>query len=430
MTSAAIALARAAGYVSAGTVEFLVGPDGSFYFLEMNTRLQVEHGVTELITGLDLVEWQLRIARGEALAIEQHAVEAYGHAIEVRLCAEDPASGFLPATGRLEQLHVPVADGIRVDSGFRPGDEISPYYDSLLLKVMAHGATRPEALSRLKRTLENSTVLGVANNREFLFRLLKLPEATEGEIDTGLIEREQTRLTEPCPSLPRLAWVMAALAVVNPHEHGQPEPATLPRSPWLWPTTWRLNSQARAILGFSHDQETKDVQVHWEPNALMLEMDGRTSRARAWRDETGAVRAELDGREYPARSLLQQDRCHVWIEGKEYTLTYLDPLRSAQRAEDAEHSLRSPMPGRVIAVLVQPGTATERGMPLMVIEAMKMEHTITAPGRGIVAAVHFAEGDQVSGGAALLQFEPAGADDTAGAQARSADGAVPGASRS
>jgi len=401
MADAAIALARAAGYVNAGTVEFLVGPDGNFYFLEMNTRLQVEHGVTELVTGLDLVEWQLRIASGEPLALEQSQPCPRGHAIEVRLCAEDPARGFLPGAGRLRDLELPSGEGIRVDSGFRAGDVIPPFYDSLLVKIMAHGDSREQALERLQRALSQTRVVGVAHNRDFLQRLLKLRETAQARLDTGLIERELALLAPAdAPEPPREAWLIAALAVIRERE--QP---SLPRSPWALPGGWRLNGELTESVHLRFGQQTRALRVRHGPGELHIELEPRESRARILRGDARA-RVQIDGDQYPLDVVLVDDRCHVFLAGTEHVLDVLRPLAPGSGVDAVEHSLRSPLPGRVIAVHVAAGERVERGAALLAIEAMKMEHTVSAPSRGVVKAVRFGVGDQVGAGEELLEFDP------------------------
>jgi 3-methylcrotonyl-CoA carboxylase alpha subunit len=404
MASAAVALARAAGYVNAGTVEFLLGPDGAFYFLEVNTRLQVEHGVTELIAGLDLVEWQLRIAAGEALPISQGQLRAHGHAIEVRLCAEDPTRDFLPDVGRIRALLLPQGEGVRIDSGVRAGDEVSPYYDSLLLKLMVHAPTRSEALARLARALAHTAIVGVANNRGLLARLVQEPALAAGEIDTGFIERERDRLLADEPAIPRECWLLASLAARAARAN-----AVTSASPWADSSGWRLNAPALESMSWQLGGQTRTVRLEATAEELRLELDGVTSRARAPRLSAEVLEAELDGIHWrlPCVALPEQ-RYSLLFQGRDYALELLDPLRQSAVAEASEHSLRSPLPGRVIAVHVEPGAQVERGAALIVIEAMKMQHTITAPSRGTVTVVHYGAGEQVSAGAELLEFEASG----------------------
>jgi 3-methylcrotonyl-CoA carboxylase alpha subunit len=403
--AAAVACARAAGYVNAGTVEFLYGPDGAFYFMEMNTRLQVEHGVTELVTGLDLVEWQLRIAAGEALPFSQQDLAAVGHAIEVRLCAENAARDFLPSAGRIRHLSWPRDGGVRVDSGIRAGDEVTPYYDSLLAKLMVHAPTRTQAIARLRQALRQCAIVGVDNNRILLAALAATPELAQARIDTGFIEREHGRLLGP----PSAARPEACMAVALARLLRRAPLA----SPWSWPTAWRLNGPAAEQLTLHDGSQPRVLQI--EP--LQAASAGRCSHYCITLDEATDVRVlrtagdvlelEIAGRERRALVVEDGEGWHVFLDGQESVLRLVDPLRRTDTAASTEHSLRAPMPGRVVAVHVVAGTKVERGAPLLVIEAMKMDHVVTAPARGEVAAVHFAVGDQVGAGVELLEFTAA-----------------------
>ena len=359
--------------------------------------------VTEMITGLDLVEWQLRIAAGEALPITQSQLHAHGHAIEVRLCAEDPARDFLPDIGRIRALVLPQGEGVRIDAGVRAGDEVSPYYDSLLLKLMVHAPTRSEALARLARALEHTAIVGVANNRALLARLLQEPALTAGEIDTGFIERERGRLLADERATPRESWLLASLAARAARAH-----RVTSASPWADSAGWRLNAPALESMSWQQGGETRTVRLEAKTDELRLELDGVTSRARTPRLSADALEVELDGHHWRLPCVrLPKQRYALLLGGRDYTLELLDPLRQSGVAEASEHSLRSPLPGRVIAVHVEPGAQVERGATLVVIEAMKMQHTITAPSRGTVTVVHYGAGDQVAAGAELLEFEAA-----------------------
>ena len=250
MGEAAVDAAKAVGYVGAGTVEFIATQDGSFYFMEMNTRLQVEHPVTEMITGLDLVEWQLRVAGGEPLPLQQEQLEINGHAMEARIYAEDPDRGFLPSTGRLVHLSPPPeTDHVRVDTGVEQGDEITPHYDPMIAKLIVWGADRRQALARMRQALAQYRVVGVSNNVDFLARLVAVPSFANAQLDTGLIEREQALLFPPAGDVPADVWLLAALAELLREQRLAEKKAASsadPHSPWRALDGWRLNGRAGA----------------------------------------------------------------------------------------------------------------------------------------------------------------------------------------
>jgi 3-methylcrotonyl-CoA carboxylase alpha subunit len=388
MGAAAVEAARAVGYVGAGTVEFILAPDGSFYFMEMNTRLQVEHPVTEMITGLDLVEWQLRVAAGEPLPEVDLRID--GHAIEARLYAEDPDRGFLPSTGTLAHLSFPPeGPHVRVDTGVGQGDAITPFYDPMIAKLIVWDRTRPAALARLRQALRQVRIAGVANNVAFLSRLVDTPSFSAPHLDTGLIEREAGRLFPPPRSVPDAAWFAAALAQVL-REGGD---------------GWRLNGTLTRTLALrAGDGPVREVAVSYLPGAFRLSLDGHEATARATL-EGERLELELDGH-----------RQRVWVTpvgsglqvamGQTWTLTPVDPLASVEGAADAGAGLVAPMPGRVIALLVAPGTWVAAGTALLVLEAMKMEHRLTAPADGTLTAFRCGVDDQVAEGTLLADFDP------------------------
>jgi 3-methylcrotonyl-CoA carboxylase alpha subunit len=371
MGEAAVAAARAVGYVGAGTVEFIAEPSGAFYFMEMNTRLQVEHPVTEMITGLDLVEWQLRVAAGEPLPLAQSDLTLDGHAIEARIYAEDPAREFLPSIGRLEFVRTPeTSERVRIDTGVREGDEITPWYDPMLAKLIVHDRTREGALTRLRAALARYHVAGVATNIEFLSRLATAPSFVEGRLDTALIERERAHWFPAAEEPADAWWELAARASLPLQGHT--------RSPWGDVSGWRLNG-ARA---------SRPVRLHcgeWERVVPVRFANELSPPAAAG-----------------PRTFVSKDTVHVFDQGRHLVFVVADPYLPP--AETAEHhgGLIAPMPGRVLAVLVGPGQTVSRGTPLIVMEAMKMEHTVTAPGAGLVERLFCAPGDQVKEGTELL----------------------------
>ena len=411
MGQAAVNAAKAVGYVGAGTVEFIANQDGSFYFMEMNTRLQVEHPVTEMITGLDLVEWQLRVASGQPLPLTQEQLEIDGHAIEARVYAEDPDKGFLPSTGHLVHLvPPPESDSVRVDTGVEQGDEITPYYDPMIAKLIVWGADRKQALARMRRALAQYRVVGVSNNINFLSRLVALPSFANAELDTGLIEREQGLLFPPQEAVPDEVWLVAALAELL-HEkrevNAKSATAASRGSPWRALDGWRLNSRAERKLALRLQDTLQEVVVVVVPGAYQLALNGRSVRASGTLGRGGAVHAQLDDRRVNAAVVITGERRHVFYRGHSWPLALVDTLYVGGEGEDVEGGLRAPMPGKVVTLIAEPGVVVEKGAPLLVLEAMKMEHTITAPRKGKLVSFHVAAGDQVADGAELVEFEGA-----------------------
>ena len=427
MGEAAVNAARAVGYVGAGTVEFIANQDGSFYFMEMNTRLQVEHPVTEMITGTDLVEWQLRVAFGEALPKKQHELTIHGHAIEARVYAENPEKGFLPSIGTLKHMDVPRAvefalgtDGgnpasVRVDSGVREGDAISPFYDPMIAKLIVWGADRTQALARLAQALGEFRIVGLATNIAFLKRLVEGEAFSSADLDTGLIERHGATLFPPPSAAPLGALALAALALSEPAAND----AAHDTDPWSQASGWRMNGAWRRVLSFADEYSAGQ-----EGGAYRV---GLTYLADAWEIDLGDLsdlggqrqRLELVKRDGAELSLRLGDTAlhgcvrrdgdvfHVFLNGRHYALAYNDPMAHAGDTESAGGRLTAPMPGKVVAVLVEPGKNVRKGEPLVIMEAMKMEHTISAPGDGLVEEVLYGVGDQVADGAPLLAFKAA-----------------------
>jgi 3-methylcrotonyl-CoA carboxylase alpha subunit len=410
MGRAAVEAAQAVGYVGAGTVEFIAHPDGRFYFMEMNTRLQVEHPVTEMITGVDLVEWQLRVAAGEPLPRTQEQLAITGHAIEARIYAEDPDRGFLPSTGRLVHLAPPPeSSAVRVDTGVEEGDAITPFYDPMIAKLIVHASDRAGALARMREALARYRIVGVANNVEFLGRLVATPSFANADLDTALIEREHDRLFPSDGLPPDEVWLLAALAEVERDAAaarfaaaGAPD-----ASPWRALDGWRLNGSALRRLGFRHAETMREVDVAALPGgSWQLWLDGKPTSASAVPGADGTMAATLGDRRFAAAVVAHGDRRQVFVGGRSHALAHVDLLGISGAEHDEEGAgLLAPMPGKVVALVARPGTAVEKGAPLLVLEAMKMEHTISAPRAGTVKAFRYAAGDQVSEGAELVDFE-------------------------
>ncbi|HEY2206250.1 MAG TPA: acetyl/propionyl/methylcrotonyl-CoA carboxylase subunit alpha [Pseudonocardia sp.] len=439
MGASAVEAARAVGYTGAGTVEFIVdGADADdFFFMEMNTRLQVEHPVTELVTGLDLVELQLRVAAGEPLGLTQADVRLDGHAVEARIYAEDPSRGFLPTGGRVLTLHEPGGPGVRVDSCLRPGLEIGGAYDPMLAKVMAHGPDRETALRRLDRALADTSVLGVTTNVAFLRALLRHPDVAAGRLDTGLVERSLDELVEG--AIPEPVYAVAALHRVLELEPPAGGPGTGPAGltdPWDLPGGWRLGEPAWSTWRFElPGHQPVDVRVRGRAGAAEVSVGGGEPVACALRRDdaggpgtvgavgtAGAVGGELVLSYAGATQRYVTADAHGqrWLgrRGRGWALTETGPLAAARSDTGgaAGGTLRSPMPGTVLSVAVADGDVVSAGQPLLVIEAMKMEHTIGAPTDGTVAELVVHEGSQVAVDEALVTVVPEPAAEATGAQ--------------
>jgi 3-methylcrotonyl-CoA carboxylase alpha subunit len=413
MGQAAVTAARTVGYVGAGTVEFLVAPGGEFYFMEMNTRLQVEHPVTEMITGLDLVEWQIRVAAGEPLPLQQSEVRLHGHSIEARIYAEDPQRDFVPSTGRIRHLALPAhaaftvtaggVDGgdpapVRIDGCVRPDDVVTPYYDAMIAKLIVWGGDRERALARLREALSQTILVGVASNVEFLQRLAGSAAFSDGRVDTGLIGREMTMLTDPGdPFDPHpVAFALAHLLAF--------EARTRTADPWSNRQSWRLNGIGLRRVTLRRGHAQFDVTIEVRPQGLVLV-------SAAWQvplaiDATEGTRIQLRlGEQALAADVVRDgDAVHVFAGGRHCNFTLVDPLGSVGTPDQDEDRLCAPMPGKIIAIHASSGERVRRGQLLLVMEAMKMEHSIVAPHDGAVDQVHYRVGDQVDEGATLVSL--------------------------
>jgi 3-methylcrotonyl-CoA carboxylase alpha subunit len=410
ISEAGVAAARAVRYAGAGTVEFIADTAGdAFYFMEMNTRLQVEHPVTEAVTGIDLVEWQLRVASGEKLPLRQEEIALTGHAIEVRLYAENPAKGFLPATGRLAALDLPAAEGVRVDSGVRAGDTVTPFYDAMIAKIIGYGEDRATARARLARGLAETAVIGVATNHGLLARIVDDREFAAGPVDTGFIERRRDELLAAAGPPPDFALAAAALHRLV----GLAETAG-GSDPWSRIDGWRPNlAPAPHSLSFRCDGAEYAVAATSDGDAWRLEIGADVRRAHAERRRDGRLVLALDGVRRALRVAETGNTIVVASGGRSWTFDLLDPLAPPEDAEPGGGRLTAPMPGRLVQLLVSVGERVRQGQPLLVVEAMKMEHTIVAPHDGTVAAIRYAPGDLVGEGAELISLaepddQPAG----------------------
>uniref|UniRef100_UPI0015F01825 ATP-binding protein n=1 Tax=Streptomyces shenzhenensis TaxID=943815 RepID=UPI0015F01825 len=388
MGAAAVQAARSCGYVGAGTVEFIVpgGDPSSYYFMEMNTRLQVEHPVTELITGLDLVEWQLRVAAGERLSFGQDDVTLTGHAVEARICAEDPARGFLPTGGTVLLLEEPAGDGVRTDSGLREGSEVGSLYDPMLSKVIAYGPDRATALRKLRRALAETVTLGVQTNAGFLRRLLAHPAVVAGELDTGLVERVVDDLVST--DVPDEVYEAAAAVRLDALRPAAGQGDGGWTDPFSLPSGWRLGGTARPVGFHLRVQDP----VEYAPRGTHTVTADRVS-------------VELDGVRHTFR------RAADWIgrDGDAWQVRDHDPVAASlnRTAHAGADSLTAPMPGTVTVVKVAVGDEVTAGQSLLVVEAMKMEHVISAPHAGTVAELDVKPGATVAMDQVLAVITPA-----------------------
>ncbi|PPU68416.1 acetyl/propionyl/methylcrotonyl-CoA carboxylase subunit alpha [Xanthomonas pisi] len=403
MGKAAVDAARAVGYVGAGTVEFIAGPDGDFYFMEMNTRLQVEHPVTELITGTDLVEWQLRVAAGEPLPQRQDALRIHGHALEARLYAEDADRGFLPSTGTLRQLQLPATGAhVRIDAGVEQGDTISPYYDPMIAKLIVWDIDRPAALARMREALAQVHAVGVTTNSAFLARLVGTHAFATADLDTALIEREQAALF-PQASAPQLAWwCLAAVLLAEQAPLARNDPAD-PYSPWQNRDGWRIGLHAARSVTLEAAGERRALALRPLADGWEVTSADATHLLRYHVQDSG-LRVELDGRQWRVQAL--HDGSAVTLRDGTHSALFRhhDALVEADQPAHAGGGLTAPMPGRIVSLTAPVGGSVTRGQALVVMEAMKMEHTLHAPSDGTVQAYLVAEGDLVADGALLVEF--------------------------
>jgi 3-methylcrotonyl-CoA carboxylase alpha subunit len=417
MGSAAVAAARAIDYVNAGTVEFIVGQDGGFYFMEINTRLQVEHPVTEFVTGLDLVEWQLRVAAGEPLPLQQEDIRQEGHAIEVRLYAEDPEAGFLPGSGKLERLRLPAANAhVRIDSAVVEGDTVTIFYDPMIAKLIVWDRDRPRALARLRDALAQCDIAGPKSNIDFLERLARHPAVVQGTIDTSYLDRHldefvQASVQEEAAADTDLLLAAATVQLLTQERSTRDAARNSadPTSPWAIADGWRLGHGGHRSLAFMHRGQRIELRTHGSNGEYRIEGVGSgdtapiVSGARLEGDSLG-LRIDDRSRRF---TLLEQGRRVVVHDGeKRLSLEPVAMYRHEQTtAGSGADRVTAPMPGRVVMVRAAIGDKVEAGQEVMVIEAMKMELSLKAPRAGIVKEVRAASGDFVEADAVLVALE-------------------------
>lgn len=388
MGEAAIAAARAIGYVGAGTVEFLLDEDGKFYFMEMNTRLQVEHPVTEMITGQDLVEWQLKVADGQSLPLTQDKLTINGHAFEVRIYAEDPSNDFLPSTGKINFLQTPEENQhVRLDTGVIQGDIVSPYYDPMLTKLIVWDVNRDKALQRLHDALGQYLIVGITTNLDLLSALVKHPDFCAEKIDTGFIQRHSMEIALGSPVTPQILVLVGMYVMAKQQQHTV--------SPWNILDNWRMNMPGEQKLIFYAQGEEKVVVIRQnERNHLISLIDNY-------------LVAAVDGQEYKATIFADGEKIYLLLRGQRYQVIWInhDVVDLHYHIAEIKAHFTAPMPSKVVALLVKAGEQVKAGTGLIVVEAMKMEHTIYASSDGVVKEWYFQVGDLVQEGVELLAFE-------------------------
>jgi 3-methylcrotonyl-CoA carboxylase alpha subunit len=398
MAQAAVTAARAVGYVGAGTVEFLVDPAQQFYFMEMNTRLQVEHPVTELITGIDLVQWQLDVACGARLPSGATAIAPQGAAIEARLYAEDPAHEYLPSVGRITHLRWPGEAGgaLRLDVGVDAGDEVTPFYDPMLGKLIAHGASRAQAIDTLHRALAELALAGVKTNRALLQSVLADAEFRAGGVTTSFLETRRTHLSFGEPPPDAVDYILAALWYAS----ARLSPGAL----WADTSGWRLGAPALTRRRFGAHEVALERLSAEEYRARFADEE---FAVRLIAREEHALEAQIEGRRELAHMVASGADLEIFRTGRHTSLTPVGTDDALQPTAEADAgTLVTPLPGTVVAVHVAAGQSVERGAPLITVEAMKMEHTLAAPYPGTVERLPFGLGDRVAAGAVLAEIKP------------------------
>jgi 3-methylcrotonyl-CoA carboxylase alpha subunit len=402
MGAAAVAAARAINYRGAGTIEFIAGENREFFFMEMNTRLQVEHPITEMITGEDLVEWQLLVAAGEELPLHQSEIITGGHAIEVRICAENPENDFLPEIGPIHVFATPlIVDGedVRLDTGVTSGDEISIFYDPMIAKLITWGGDRPEAIRRMQGALAETEVIGVKTNLGFLHTLLAHPAFLAGETDTSFIAKHKTALLQPTP-IDGFVLATACAGIL------QSEQLDGPLSPDVWDNTagWRLNAVASRLIEFKAGAD--EIVCHVEQSREGLRFKHADSACDfAWTErEDGSFHIRLDGRGQTCRFVQAGEDITILTESGRVALTLFDPYHFEGDTSLNDGRLTAMMPGRIVKLMAAAGDKVSKGQPLIIMEAMKMEHTIVSPRDGVIERVAFQVGEMVPADAVLFAF--------------------------
>ncbi len=406
MSAAAITAAQKINYVGAGTIEFLLDDKNNFYFMEMNTRLQVEHPVTEKITGLDLVEWQLRVAAGEKLPLTQDQIKCTGHAIEVRICAEDPQHQFLPAAGQLHYFHMPTENNhVRIDTGVQQKDHISVYYDPLITKLIVWDETRQQAVHHLQHALAECQIVGVPTNIEFLQTIVANKHFIDEHIETAFIEQYQNELfhfavviADETILLASLYQLLIQQSVANIKQNNDRY------SPWQTLDNWRLNLPAQQHFDFYVKQQKYTAKIAQFADHYVIELDNNKYHIKGSLIDQCHLTAQINNQAMSATIIKEQNKLHVFYNGLHQQLSLNHSFTAEHLDTQSATQFNAPMPGTVVAILTKPGSTVDQGTGLLVIEAMKMEHTIYAPSRGVVNTVNFKVGDRVDEGVKLIEF--------------------------
>jgi 3-methylcrotonyl-CoA carboxylase alpha subunit len=401
--AAARKAAAAVNYVGAGTIEF-VSDGKDVFFIEMNTRLQVEHPVTEMITGIDLVEWQLRVAFGEKLPLAQNQIRLNGHAIEARVYAENPHKNFMPSVGRIKTWRMPEAsDGLRIDAGYRAGDAVSPHYDAMLAKVIAWAPTRDAAIERLNRALEESDVRGIVTNIPFLSALLTHPQVRANAIDTGFIERELEKLTPAAPVASDLELSAAVAAILG--EEGKAAPSEA-HSPWL-SSGWMPVGRRQRLFSFRDGQGTvQAITLTYGNGPAMLSVGNRQMNFMFSSAADGGIELMLDAMKFHIVAVIEGRELYLRTRNGRFDLHWVDPFGGDDEEQVGEDKIVAPLPGTVVALLAEVGATLEKGAPILTLEVMKMEQTLRAPFAGVLTAIKCKVGDIVGEGVELAEVEP------------------------
>ena len=409
MGAAAVAAAKAVNYVGAGTVEFIVGQDGEFFFMEMNTRLQVEHPVTEETLGLDLVEWQLRIAAGEALPLAQDQIHARGHAIEVRLYAEDPDQNFLPGSGKLLKLRLPAPSRhVRIDGGVIEGDTVTIFYDPMIAKLIVWDQDRPQALQRLRDALMASEIVGPKSNIAFLERLSRHPVVVEGRIDTGYLDRHLAEFLAggAAPSA-RVLFAAAVSALMDEEQAvvARSIRGTDPHSPWARADAWRIGHAGKRIVALSLQGQRYEIEAYGHDGDYRLRHGEDSADVRGARRDDATLSARFDGESL--RVPVRVDAARITVhdaDGNRHTFERAPAFAWQSKESGGGNQVVAPMPGRIVLVKANAGDTVEEGQELLVMEAMKMELALKAPRAGTIASIGAAQGDFVEADAILVRF--------------------------
>ena len=425
MATAAINAARAIGYQGAGTVEFIVasngnGDIGDFFFMEMNTRLQVEHPVSEMITNQDLVEWQIRVASGEKLPLTQDQITANGHAIEIRLYAEDPDNDFLPSSGRLHHFSTPnETRNIRVDSAVIEGDEVSVYYDPMIAKIITWGETRDTALRHMIMALTDTHIAGLNCNRDFLLRILNHDAFAKAKLGTDFIENFKDDILQKNADVGHDILAMAAIAVIQTQQQqilSAARKSNDPYSPWNMVNSWRINDRAHLDITINDDVKDTLVRCYQQNDSYSLiissneksidniEIDNIEIDIILKNYDDGYIKAELNGKTIAANVIITDNNVTVTMDMRTKILKIIDPMDNADQIIVNDNNLTAPMPGKITMLHAKAGDKVKQGQPLLILEAMKMEHSIIAPKDGVISEILYAKGDQVEDGAQLVCF--------------------------